>query len=327
MGATDPVGTRCARLDPALAAVLGELTPLRYADGGSVEEDRPGHLRGASALVRDGSRLVIVQDDVHVLAIRDARGRVSPRLLPPDPTGARTFDDVRGNKLGKLDLEACVRLPDGRILALGSGSHPARERIVIADGSDAVRVVDAAALYANLRAARSFSGSELNIEGAIVADGFLRLFQRGNGASRDGLEPVTATGDLPLTAFLDWLDRGAEAPPLERIVRYALGEVGGVRYGFTDATRLDDGRIAFLASAEDSPDAVRDGAVAGCRFGIIDGEDVRTTGIVDREGRPVALKLEGIAARPGESGAFDVVVDMDRAEEAARIGALVVWER
>ena len=83
---------------------------------------------------------------------------------------------------------------------------------------------------------------------------------------------------------------------------------------------------AYLASAEDSPDAVRDGAVAGCRFGIIDGEDVRTTAIVDRAGRAVALKLEGLAARADEPGVFDVVVDMDRHDEAARLGVLVVTE-
>jgi len=319
------VPTLRARLDPGLSAVLGELVPLRYADGGSPDEDRPAIVRGASAVLRDGRRLVIVQDDVHVLAVREADGRVAARLLPADAAGRRAFDDARGNKQGKLDLESAARLPDGRLVALGSGSSPARERIVVAGADGPIRLVDATALYAALHAARDFAGSELNVEGAVVAGDALRLFQRGNGAPRDGRLPVSATADLPLPDFLRWLDRGGPPPRPARIVQYDLGDAGGgVRFGFTDATLLPDGRVAFLASAEDSPDAVRDGAVAGCRFGIIDGEDVRTTGIVDREGRAVALKLEGLAARVDEPGVFDVVVDMDRHDEAARIGTLAV---
>lgn len=329
-----------ARLDAKRVAVLGELVPLRYADGGAASEDRPGHVRGASALCRDGDRLVIVQDDVHVLALRDGAGIVSARLLPADERGGdvraggvRTFDDRRGNKHRKLDLEACIRLPDGRIVALGSGSGSSaamqsmRERLVVMEPEGAVRIVEGHALYAGLRAERAFAGSELNVEGAVVVGGVIRLFQRGNGAARDGLAPVSATADLSLARFLDWLDRGAPAPRPERVVQVDLGEVDGVRYGFTDAAALDDGRIAFLACAEDSPDAVRDGRVHGCRFGVIEGSDCVLAPVVDRAGRPVALKLEGIAARPGAAGEFDVVVDMDRIDEPARLGRLVVSER
>src|SRR5690606_27961518 len=68
--------------DPDLSALLGPMSPLRYDDGGSAAEDRPAHVRAASAVRRWGERLVLVQDDVHVLALRDAVGRVWPRLLP-----------------------------------------------------------------------------------------------------------------------------------------------------------------------------------------------------------------------------------------------------
>src|SRR5690606_8903131 len=144
-----------------------------------------------------------------------------------------------------------------------------------------------------LHGRREFAGSELNIEGAVVVGDALRLFQRGNGAPRDGLMPVDATGDLELAGFLRWLD-GGPVPALERVRQYDLGQVGGVRFGFTDATVLPDGRVAFIAGAEDSPDTYHDGIVVGCRFGVIDGDEVRIGEIVDADGRPSRLKLEGI---------------------------------
>lgn len=329
----ESAASRQARLDPGLRALLGELVPLRFDDGGSRAEDRPGHVRGASAIVRDAERLVIVQDDVRVLALRAADGTIAPLLLPADEDGVRTFDDGRANKHRKLDLEACVRLPDGRLLALGSGSTRARERLVVVEpGAQATgpgrepgaRIVEASDLYAGLRAARAFSGSELNVEGAVVVGDALRLFQRGNGAPRGGIDPVSATAELALPDFLAWLDAGAAAPRPMRIVRFDLGDCAGTPFGFTDASLLPDGRIAFLACAEASPDTVRDGEVLGCRFGIIDDADVRTVPIVDAAGRPVREKLEGLCPRPGRSDSFDVVVDMDRADEPARLGGLAV---
>ena len=56
-----------------------------------------------------------MQDDTLALAILDAAaGSIEPILLPDGPDGARAFDDLRGNKAFKLDLEACIALPDGR---------------------------------------------------------------------------------------------------------------------------------------------------------------------------------------------------------------------
>jgi len=313
-----------ARLDPQLEAVLTEIAPLEYFGGGRPSDDLPPHVRGASGVCRDAGSLVVVQDDVLALAVRDVRGAVAARLLPAGEGGVRVFDESRANKHLKLDLEACARLPepDARLVLFGSGSLPARERLVVVDRAGAARVFDASALYAQLRADTAFSGSELNVEGAVVDGQVVRLFQRGNGAPRGDLEPVDATIELALSEFVAWLDGARAAPAPTRAVQYDLGRVRDVRFGFTDAARLDDGRIAFLACAEASPDAVADGEVLGCRFGLIDGDDVRTADVVDGDGRAVRLKLEGLAPRPGEPLAFDVVIDMDRGDEPARIGVL-----
>lgn len=313
-----------ARVDPGLSAWVGDLRPLVYDDGGSPVEDRPAHVRAASAVRRWGHRLVIVQDDVNVLAIRDDAGETTPVLLPIGPGGRRVFDDLVGNKKDKLDLEASAVLPDGRLVVFGSGSSPARERIVVLSEDLTPRIVEASALYAVLRADAGFAGSELNVEGALVKGDALLLVQRGNGARRGGVEPVDAIGELELGPFLGWLDHDHEMPHLSATVQVELGELGGSRLAFTDATLTADGQIAILVCAEASPDAVSDGPVAGCRFGLLDGRELRVTDVLDERGDRLLLKLEGIEHRPGAALQFDVVADMDRPAEPARLGRLFV---
>src|SRR5205085_603494 len=86
---------------------------------------------------------------------------------------------------------------------------PARERIAVLEGAldaPAVSVRECGALYRRLREHAEFAGGELNVEGAVVVRDVLRLFQRGNGAARDGRPSIDATGDLPLEAFLAYLE-------------------------------------------------------------------------------------------------------------------------
>lgn len=319
------VVTRHAVCDPSMRAALGELAPLFYEGGADAAADHPAHVRAASGVRRWAGRLVMVQDDTLVLALRDDAGVVAPLLLPTGPDGLRVHDTVRGTKHEKMDLEACVTLPDGRFVGLGSGSTQRRERLVVVTEGEAPRVVDARAMYAALRAATEFSGTELNVEGALVTDGALRLFQRGNGAPKAGALPAHASAEFSLLPWLDWLDRGGPLPALSKITRYALGQVQGVAFGFTDAAALPDGRVAFLAAAEDSADTFRDGAVLGCIFGVIEGERVRTCEVAV-EGLSRCPKLEGIEvlACEGDALRFAVVADVDAPEVPALFGILKV---
>ena len=119
-----------------------------------------------------------------------ATGLCRAVTLPPGEGGLRQFDDVRGNKRFKLDLEACAAVPDGRggetLVAFGSGSTPRRERVLlvagVAEGEPRVELRDAAGFYARLREAAEFAGSELNVEGAAWRDERMVLLNRGNGA-------------------------------------------------------------------------------------------------------------------------------------------------
>jgi len=316
-------------LSSSLTATLGVPRPLVYDHGAHPLEDLPAHVRAASSIRRQGNRLVILQDDVSALAVLDpSTGSTYPILLPTGPDRARVFDDERGNKKLKLDLEACIVLPDGRLVAFGSGSSPQREKIVtVAPGKGAMaQQMSGEDLYAGLRAHSDAHGARLNIEGAVVQGEWLRLLQRGNG--KRGFEPWNAILDVALDKFVSWLDGRHPFPPVRRIVEIHLGDLAGVPFGFTDAAVTDDGRVAFLACAEDTEDALSDGPVMGCRFGWLDAEDqsVIVTPVVDGEGQPTHLKLEGIEVHTGSGTVFDVVADMDRGHEPAQIVELVVRE-
>lgn len=304
-----------AREDRSLVARVRSRRALFYAEGPDVSHDRPAHVRAGSGLAWLGEHLVVAQDDASFLAIvdpRDATARAVP--LPAGPGGARLFDDTRGTKKWKLDLEACVAL-DGLLLAFGSGSTDQRDRVVLARGlegeSPTIQVVHAKSLYDALRTERSFSGSQLNLEGVAALGDDVVLVQRGNGAPLEGRTPVDATCRVDRAALLAYLADPTSAPPaLRDVTQVQLGAIDGVRLTFTDATAGVDGALWFLAAAEASPDTYRDGVVVGVALGVIDRTGgARWTRLVDEGGRPLLDKAEGLALDPDGHGW--VVLDKD----------------
>jgi hypothetical protein len=130
--------------DSSIAARVIDRWRLYYAAGADVLLDRPPHVRAGSGLTNLGNRLALIQDDSNFVAILDPASRTVDSIpLPALPCRQRQFDDLRGNRLEKLDLEACttIRKDDVQLLvALGSGSTPSRERVLVMQwplGSDA----------------------------------------------------------------------------------------------------------------------------------------------------------------------------------------------
>ncbi len=307
-------------------AVASGFVPLWYERPPCPELDIAAHVRSASAVRLWGDRLLIVQDDVNAVATSQT-GSVSMIALPASSSGERSFDADRGNKQDKLDLEASVVLPDGRVVVFGSGSTAARERLVTISERGLVQVHDGEVMYRAMRAEPAFAGSELNVEGAVIVGEWLRFFQRGNGADIDGRKPVNATADVSLSAFLDWLDKGATPPTLEHIVSYDLGSIHGVPWTFTDAAILPDGTVVFIGAAEASPDTYFDGAIVGSCVGISDGSHLEVLPVVNEAGRLMRVKLEGIEHQPGAGLSFLVVADMDDAALPAQLGLLRIVKR
>ena len=111
-------------------------------------------------------------------------------------------------------------------------------------------------------------------------------------------------------------------PRVTSVTSVDLGELAGIPFSFTDAVALDDERVVVLACAEDSVDAISDGAVLGCRVGLLDAHHLRLVDIVDATGEPTHLKLEGIERRGESRTEFDVAVDVDRPSAPAQLGRL-----
>ena len=305
--------------DPTLVARVVRRTPLRYRDGPHEGLDRPGHVRAGSGLARVDGRLVVVQDDANFLAVVDPdSGEADAVPLPAGDDGRRQFDDTRGNKHHKLDLEAVFVAPgtngESLLVALGSGSTARRERIVTAvwrdDALPMIAVHDASALYAALRADADFAPGELNVEGAVYVDGAVRLLARGNGAASDGRSAVCA---IDWVTLRNHLHHGGPAPAPTSSIGFLLGELDGLALGFTDGAMASDGRtVLFAAAAEDSPDVTRDGRVAGSVIGALGtGASARWALLLDATGGPSIAKVEGIVTVPGAPHQLYAVVDQD----------------
>ena len=312
-----------------MQAIVESCTPLRYAEGADPALDRPAVVRAASSLAWVPGGIALVQDDANFIGVFDPEGaRTRAIALPTGHEGLRLFDDRRGNKAHKLDLEACVAVEhegDTLLIALGSGSTPSREQAVLvrgwASGSPEAELVHLPGLYAALRAERAFSGSELNVEGAIVDGDRLRLFGRGNGAPRDGVLPVNATCELEWPAFLAHLLAPDRQPPPAPagMVHYELGTLDGVPLGFTDAA-VWRGVTLYSAAAEESPDVVRDGRVTGSVIGVIDRSGrTRWAPIIEPSGRLFHGKAEGVLPSRDARDQLFVVVDADDPDAASTL--------
>ncbi len=307
--------------DPRIRARIVSRRPLYYSAGADELLDRPGYVRAGSGLTSIGGRLALVQDDANFLAVVDPYGMAVDAIsLPACPIGLRQFDDTRGNKHWKLDLEACTTIADEErevLIAMGSGSTPRREHIVLIDWPPAnpsvIKLLPAPGFYEMLRSLPEFSGSELNLEGALyLGHGTLRLFQRSNGAPRNGVLPVNATCDISwpqLRAHLT--DPLASAPTLRNVVQYDLGFLDGVPLSFTDAA-LRSRKVFFTAAAEASAGVIEDGPVMGSVLGCIDEDGTtRWAAIQDYEGRRLLDKVEGLSLDGADDNRGWIVIDND----------------
>ncbi len=305
-----------AELDPALGVRVLGVRELRYSRPGQLGDDRPDHVRAASGLAHIGGRLAVIQDDVAFIAyVTD--DEVAAHALPRGAGGRRRFEVGLGNKLDKLDLEACVAIGD-ELWAFGSGSLAARERIAVVGYT--TRLHDGAPLYRRLReelsgptAAESFRVPPVvNIEGACVVGGELWLLHRGNSGPHD---PGPMIFKLSSDAFARWIASEGPCPDVDAAVPFELGTQDGVRLGFTDAVAVGD-RVFYLAAAEASPDAIADGAVTASQLGVIEGDRVRACELVV-DGAP--LKAEGLAFDPARPNHAWIAIDPDDVDQPARL--------
>ena len=110
--------------------------------------------------------------------------------------------------------------------------------------------------------------------------------------------------------------------------RWDLGGADGHRLTFTDGALHRSGRVAFLACAEDSPDATRDGPVNAVMLGCLD----EATGaaalgaILHESGAPILDKIEGLAFDPDDPSCAFAVTDRDDPDAPAELLVLRLGE-
>ncbi|MHA6491983.1 DUF6929 family protein [Pseudomonas borbori] len=254
-----------------------------------------GHLRvsAASALVCQGQSLWLVADDALSLQRYSLDGVWQAELallsgeLPADPVARKRL---------KADFEALLTLPDGALLALGSGSTSQRCRGGLVQAGQ-VRVIDLSPLYRRL--AGHFQ--ELNLEGAVVVGAQLLLAQRGNGA---GGENALVFLNLP-QVLLD-LERGQlSAAALLRILPVQLPALDGMPLGLTDLCLDPSGQLYFSAAAEAGGSSYLDGACAGSVLGRFE----ENFGVARLASLAPLVKIEGLAFQA--DGRLLLVADAD----------------
>ena len=276
-----------AERDPALRARILSIDPL------------PG-VRAGSALVFTHGRLLVVQDDALAVAWVDPRtGAIEHRALEGDG-GALV-------KAKKPDFESAFTATDGSITLLGSGSTPARYRAASLDiaGGGGVRFHECTPLFEAIHARL---GGAPNLEGAVRLGETLHLFHRGAGGEPSAIIEVAATAI------------GAESAALIALTLCDLGTAAGVPLTFTDAIECGEA-IVYLAVAEDTPNAVDDGPIAGAAIGILAGGRARFALLEEPDGTPSLRKVEGIAVDPGTRTTYLVTDpdDPDRPAELCRV--------
>jgi hypothetical protein len=236
--------------------------------------------------LRDG-KLYVIADDRLELAVYDQRGaRIESIALR---SGALP-DDAAARKRAKPDYEALLTLPDGSLLALGSGSSAARRQgafIQFDARGPSVQAIDLSDLYARLAAELP----ELNIEGATVWGGELYLASRGNGPARDNAL-IRLDLERAWQALLQAHALGGSL--LRDVQRVQLGELSGVPLSLTDLTVLN-GELLFAAAAEASASTYEDGPCAGSVLGrlTVDAQPHDVIAVSPR------VKVEGLCAQSG----------------------------
>ena len=276
-------------MSPALPLALQCLAELR--------------LSAASALVWNAGELFLLADDELYLQCYSLDGAflaehcLLDEQLPEEPLARKAL---------KPDFEMLCQLPQGWLLALGSGSTEQRRRAVLWRQGEARRI-DLTPLYLALEAQLP----QLNLEGAVVQGDRLLLAQRGNGKNANN---ALISLDLP-TLMTQLEGARLDSDCLRQIIPLQIGHLDGVALTFTDLCLDLRGRLLFSATAEDTLSTYADGPCLGSALGWIDGDRVQALWPL-----PGAAKIEGLCMVA--DGSLRLINDPDdRAARSCRYSA------
>lgn len=217
-------------------------------------------LPSLSGLERYGEHYFAIGDDHPYLLSLDTEGKLLHRWLLTGLPATFTLP-----KAEKPDLEAITLAigPEGpRLLLFGSGSlSPQRDVLFTVDPEDPSRqeVFPLTNLYALLRQKTGSTTDQWNIEAAAVAGNNLILLNR-------GLNQVIR---LDINTFWNYLRRPDTLLPVSHS-SIRLPALNGIPCTFSGVCRLTGSdHLLFTAAAEDTPNWIEDGPVAGSLIGAL----------------------------------------------------------
>jgi hypothetical protein len=202
----------------------------------------------ASGLVYHENKLYIISDNSTFLyEYKILNKRLDKIALVENPQ-----DNII--KKEKPDFES-ITLKGNNLVLLASGSTDKRNKLFKYNiNSKKIKEKSFEEFYRKLKSELEIKEDELNIEGLILNDKKIFLFQRGNGGnSKNGIIYADDEPDNPKFKFI----------PFE------LPNIKNVETTFTDAILVED-KIYFLAAAEDTSSTYDDGEVLGSIVGSID---------------------------------------------------------
>lgn len=208
------------------------------------------------------------------------------------PIAGLAFNEYREDKSIKHDFEsACFATWQNReyLVAIGSGSGSARDSMLMLNTGDYAdqKIYSLKRFYQQLLLTTSTDSAQLNMEGLTIAGDSLIFLNRGN--------------NLMLTCnvhdFFSFLVNGSNRIPEIRVRKVALPAIEKHEARFSGICTIDEKRLLFCASVENTPDWTKDGPVLGSYFGIYsleNGRVVATYLLKDREGKAIKEKIESV---------------------------------
>lgn len=271
---------------PLLELKLEKIKELKLQK--PLQKGRAPVVSSASGLVKKGDTFFVVADDdsaIFSFKLQDTFVKAHPLSNKELPV------DFSLRKKMKPDYEALAELtkkqwpPNGALLAWPSGSTGQRKHAVVLPFENGGGFSKPISLpLKKLFAALEKSTQQINIEGLIINDQNLILFQRGNSAdAKSGVFKIS---------FKDWLrssvkKSGRKVKP--SFTEINLGRLKDVKLTLADGISTPHGTIG-IATAENTQSSYDDGAIMGSVLVKINDDKATSIG-----GFASAVKLEGMA--------------------------------
>ena len=236
--------------------------------------------------------------DVYKISLKDHGFRKIH--LPGSPAISRIPKPV------KQDFESAViarYLDNNYLLAFGSGSlSPHRDSLLVMNlRNDFIKTFSLSQLYNYLFYLYKLDKKSMNIEAATVINDRLYLFNRG----------TNSMFQIPVEDLFRFIYSKNAQMPSSKHYRIELPALNGIPGLISGAATLDDHRILFTASLENTKDWTKDGEISGSYIGILDvskkAPELESCLLVSQNNKPLIVKLESLDVISNSGTQTDII--------------------